>query len=150
MKAFKPIEKSKALYPGAKCLAVDLSGDLALTGGDSSVAGIYCASKNSVIQELNVGSGAVTDAVWAGTRAVVSTTSGFIKLYEDGSEIASFSGHSGEVTALAVHPSGDILASVGIDKSYILYDSSSLTQVVQVYTDSGKLEDSVSYIRSFS
>lgn len=122
---------------------MDPSGDLVLTGGKNGVAGVYCISKNSIIQELQVGSGTVTDAVWAGPRAVVSTSAGIIKVFENGSEMASYSGHAGAVTALAVHPSGDILASVGIDKSFILYDLTSSTQATQIYTDSGRRNDSL-------
>ena len=87
------------------------------------------------MQELEVGSGAVTDAIWAGTRAVISTSSGAVKIFENGYIISSFSGHRGTATALALHPSGDILASVGNDRSYILYDLESNTQATQVYTD---------------
>lgn len=136
--AFKPIEKSKSLYPGARSLSTDISGDRVLLGGDNGVAGIYSASQNKIVQEMEVGSGAVTDAIWAGTRAVVSTSSGVIKVFDDSSEIASFSGHAGKVTALALHPSGEILASVGVDKSYILYDLVSYKQATQIHTDAGK------------
>lgn len=132
---FQPVEKSKPLFPGARSLSADESGDLVLLGGDNGVAGVYSVSQNKVVQELEVGSGAVTDAIWAGARAIVSTSSGVIKIFEDGAEISSFNGHRGKVTALALHPSGDILASVGTDKSYILYDLASYTQATQVYTD---------------
>ena len=141
MKAFKPTERSEAIYPGAKTLSADSSGDLVLTGSDTGVAGVYCISKNSIIQELQVGSGTVTDAAWASSRAVVSTSKGIVKVFENGSETASFSGHAGTVAALAVHPSGEILASVGIDRSIILYDLTSSTQATQIYTDSGRPND---------
>lgn len=81
----------------------------------------------------------VTDTIWAGTRAVVATSSGNVKVYENGSDTFDFGGHAGEITALAVHPSGDILASVGLDKSYIFYDLTSHKQVLRVITDSCKL-----------
>ena len=138
VQAFKPIEKSKSLYPGARSLSIDESGDMVLLGGDNGVAGVYSASQNRIVQEIEVGSGAVTDAVWAGTRAVVSTSSGVIKVFDGASEVASFSGHAGKVTALALHPSGDMLASVGVDRSYILYDLTSYEQATQIYTDAGK------------
>lgn len=138
VQAFRPIEKSDSLYPGARSLSTDASGDLVLLGGDNGVAGVYSASQNKIVQEMEVGSGAVTDAVWAGSRAVVSTSSGVIKVFEGQSEVATFSGHAGKVTALAMHPSGDILASVGVDKSYILYDLTSYKQATQIYTDAGK------------
>ena len=80
----------------------------------------------------------VTDSLWAGNRIVTGTSAGTVKIFEDGNEIASFSGHAGEVTGLAVHASGDILASVGVDKSYILYDLTSFAQSLQIFTNSGK------------
>lgn len=135
---FQPVEKSKSLFPGARSLSTDESGDLVLLGGDNGVAGVYSASQNEIVQELEVGSGAVTDAIWAGGRAIISTSSGVIKVFENGAEVSSFSGHRGKVTALALHPSGDILASVGTDRSYILYDLVTYTQATQVYTDAGK------------
>ena len=126
------------MYPGAKSLSVDPSGDLVLTGSDSGIAGVYSVSKKSPVQELQTGPGTTTGAIWAGARAVASTSNGIVKVFDNESEIATFSGHAGEVAALAIHPSGDILASVGGDKSYILYDLTTLTQAVQIYTDSGR------------
>ena len=90
-----------------------------------------------MIQEFSVGS-LVTDSLWAGNRTVTGTSAGTVKILEDGNELASFSGHAGEVTGLAVHASGDILASVGVDKSYILYDLTSFAQSLQIFTNSGK------------
>lgn len=138
VQAFAPIVKSKPLYPGARSLSADVSRDMFLIGGGNGIAGVYQVSTNQIIQELEVGSGAVTDALWAGPRAVVSTSAGVIKVFDNGSETFAFSGHAGKITALALHPSGDILAAVGVDKSYILYDLDNSTQATQVWTDSGK------------
>ena len=90
-----------------------------------------------MVQEFSVGS-SVTNSLWAGNKTVTGTSAGTVKIIEDGNELASFSGHAGEVTGLAVHASGDILASVGVDKSYILYDLTSFAQSVQIFTNSGK------------
>ena len=130
--------KSESLYPRSRSLVADASHDTLLTGGDNGIAGIYQVSTNHIVQELEVGSGAVTDAAWAGSRAIVSTSLGVVKVFEKGLQTSTFSGHAGKITALAMHPSGDILASTGIDKSYILYDLENLSQATQVYTDSGK------------
>lgn len=89
------------------------------------------------MQELAVGT-TITDAIWAGNKAIVGTSAGTVKAFENGVETSSFSGHAGEVTALALHPSGDIFASVGMDKSYIFYDLMSYTQALQITTDSCK------------
>ena len=138
LQTFAPTVKSESLYPMAKSLVANASHDTLLTGGDNGIAGIYDVSTNEIVQELDVGSGTVTDAAWAGARAIVSTSSGVVKVFEDGLQTSTFSGHAGKIAALAMHPSGDILASAGIDKSYILYDLKNSTQATQVYTDSGK------------
>lgn len=51
--------------------------------------------------------------------------------------MASFGTHAGEVSALALHPSGDVVASVGVDKSYVLYDLTTSAVGTQVYSNSG-------------
>ncbi len=138
IQSFAQIKKSEALYPVTQSFALDTDGDLALLGGANGRAGVYSISQNKVVHELEVGTGAVTDALWAGDRAIFATSAGAVKIFEKGSETSSFSGHAGPVTALALHPSGDLLASVGIDKSYIFYDLTSSTQALQIATNSGK------------
>ena len=101
------------------------------------MAGLYSVSQNKVVQSLKVGSGPVTDCLWWNARAVFATESGTIKIFDGASEYASFLSHAGGVTALALHPCGEILASVGEDKSYVFYDLSSLKPITQIYTDSG-------------
>ena len=137
IQSFAPLNKSKSMYPGARTVSMDASGDLALLGGADGSAGIFSISQNKLVQEVSAGS-AVTDTLWAGNKAIVGTSAGTIKVFDNGTESASFSGHAGEVNGLALHASGEILASVGVDKSYILYDLTASTQVLQIYTDSGK------------
>lgn len=133
--SFAPLHVSKSLYTGARTISLDASGEMALLGGSDGIAGVFSISQNKLVQELAVGS-PVTDAIWAGSKAVVGTSAGMVKTFENGVEISSFSGHAGAVTALAVHPSGDILASVGVDKSYIFYDLKASTQALQTATNS--------------
>ena len=135
---FTPTQKSKSLYAGARTVSVDASGDLALLGGSDGKAGIFSISQNKLVQELSTGS-SVTDTLWAGSKAIVGTSSGLVKAFENGTEVSSFLGHAGAVTALALHPSGDILASVGVDKSYAFYDLTSFAQVLQIPTDSREI-----------
>lgn len=59
-------------------------------------------------------------------------------MLDNGQAVASFTSHAGAATGLALHPCGDLLLSVGVDKSFVYYDLSSMTVVSQVYTDSGK------------
>ena len=139
---FTPTQKSKSLYAGARTVSVDASGDLALFGGSDGTAGVFSISQNKLVQELPVGN-PVTDTLWAGSKAIVGTSSGIVKVFENGVEVSSFSAHAGAVTALALHPSGDILASVGVDKSYIFYDLTSSVQALQIFTNSGKIRYSL-------
>ncbi|KAJ5653821.1 hypothetical protein N7490_000824 [Penicillium lividum] len=136
--AFKPVEASESLYPGSRALSVDSTGDLALFGGADGVVGVYSLSQKSVVQTLKT-DGPVTDATWAGNKAVVGSATGTVKIFENGSEVASFTSHAGEVTAVAVHATGDIIASVGVDKSYVLYDLSTNNVITQIFTDSALL-----------
>ncbi|KAJ5629850.1 hypothetical protein N7528_003507 [Penicillium herquei] len=135
--SFKPVEPSQPLCPGGRALSVDSTGDLALVGGADGVVGIYSISQKNMVQTLKT-DGPVTDATWAGNKAVVGSATGSVKVFENGSEVASFASHAGEVTSVAVHATGDIVASVGVDKSYVLYDLSTNSVINQIFTDSGK------------
>jgi pre-mRNA-processing factor 19 len=125
---------SETLYPGASSLAVDEDGQLVIVGGSEGVAGVYSIADNKVQQSFKAGS-AITDAVWYGNQPVVSTTSGAVKVFGDSE--TTFTSHAGGANGLALHPSGDILASVGVDKSFVFYDLPGGRAVTQVYTDSG-------------
>lgn len=132
---YRSTSTSEPLYPDGSTLAVQ--DDLALVGGADGVAAIYSVSNQTVVQALKGGGGAITDGLWAGSRAVISTASGKVKVFEGQQELGSFSVHAGEAAGLALHPSGDILASVGGDKSYVLYDLEAGQFLTQVYSDSG-------------
>ena len=134
---FTPTQKSKPLYTGARIVSLDATGDLALLGGSDGTAGVFSISQKKLVQELPVGS-PVTDTLWTGSKSIIATSSGMVKAFENGVEVSSFSGHAGAVTALALHPSGDILASVGVDQNYTFYDLTSSVQVLQISTDSRK------------
>ncbi|KAI9678585.1 MAG: hypothetical protein M1817_005642 [Caeruleum heppii] len=133
---YKPTQISEALFSGAASLALDASGDLILTGGKDGVAGVYSISQSKLVQSFGGVSGTVTDVLWWGSRAVLSTTSGQVRIFDQGSELIGFDSHAGRVAAIALHPSGELLASVGVDKSFVLYDLSELKMVTQIYTDS--------------
>ncbi|KAJ5347571.1 uncharacterized protein N7506_000824 [Penicillium brevicompactum] len=139
---FKPTETSDALYPGARALSVNSNGELALVGGVDGVVGVYSLAQKSVVQTLQT-DGPVTDAKWAGEKAVVGSATGSVKVFENGAEVASFKAHAGEVTAVAVHATGDIVASVGVDKSYVIYDLATNTVASQIFTGAGKNTSSI-------
>lgn len=119
---------------------MDASGDFALIGGATGTAGIFSISRNAFLHELfAAGSvGGVTDSLWAGNLACFATSSGVVKIFENGSEVSSYYKHAGKVTALALHPSKAILASVGVDKSYVFYDLTTSAPAMQVFTNSSK------------
>lgn len=127
---------SEPLYPGSTAIAANETGDSVIVGGTDGVAGIFSISENKLQKSFKAGS-AITDAVWYGTDAVVSTSSGGVKVF--GNNETTFTSHAGRANGLAMHPSGDILASVGVDKSFVFYDLPRGAAVIQVYTDSGTL-----------
>ncbi|CAK7205364.1 hypothetical protein SEUCBS139899_008134 [Sporothrix eucalyptigena] len=93
----------------------------AIAGLDGNV-GIYAVAAHSLERTLAVGE-PLTTALWTeGTRIVLGTAKGAVKIYEAGAEKASIVCHAGAITGLAVHPAGRILASVGNDKTIVFYD----------------------------
>lgn len=135
--SYQPKENSDPLYPGGKTLSVHASGQLALVGGTDGSVGVYSLAEKRVVQAFQT-NGSVTDALWAGDKAVVASSIGTVKVFENGNEAASFNSHAGESNALALHATGDIVASVGADKSYVLYDLTTNSVVSQIFSDSCK------------
>lgn len=119
----------------ASSLAVE--SDYAAIGGLDGKADIYSIQANKVERSLDIGE-PVTATVWTGSKVILATSKGSVKVYDSGNEAASFEAHAGTVTGLAVHPGGRILASVGVDKSFIFYDLETLEQVSRGYTDAGR------------
>lgn len=110
-----------------------------MVGGVDGAVGVYSLPEKRVLTTLKIG-GTVTDAVWAGGKAVVASSTGLVKIFEGDAELAAFNSHAGEATALAVHPTGDIVASVGADKSYVLYDLATNSVITQVFSDACKYD----------
>ncbi|KAF2190226.1 Prp19-domain-containing protein [Zopfia rhizophila CBS 207.26] len=135
LESLDTINSTDSLYPGSAAVSVDEPGDLALFGGADGVAGVFSISQQQVVHVLKCGS-PVTATAWWGSRAVVATASGVVKVFENGDEVAQLGSHAGAITALSLHPSGAILASTGVDKSFIFYDLSSMKIASQIYTDS--------------
>ena len=125
---------SEPLYPGSSTVSLHESEDLALFGGADGVAGVYSLSKAKVVWALKAGS-AVTATAWWGKRAIVATSAGSVKIFEQGKEIAQVGSHAGAVTSVSLHPSGRILASAGADKRFALHDLSTFKTVSQVYVE---------------
>jgi pre-mRNA-processing factor 19 len=139
--SFDTIQATDALYPGARALAVNGSGDTALIGSADGVLGIFSISEQKVTAALKSGSGAVTAALWWESKPIIATAAGSVKAYGDAAsnaEAFELGSHAGRATSVALHPSGQILASTGEDKTYKLYDLASMKVVTQVLTPSGK------------
>ncbi len=128
------------MQPDGIVYSLHKSGDLALVGGSNGVVDVYSASQNQVQQSLKADSGVVTNALWIEDRAAVSTSKGKVLIFSplSGDEPGLFDAHSGSVTAITVHPSGDLLASVGADRKYVLYDLQTMKVLTEVATDSSK------------
>lgn len=127
-------------------MAVDETGDQVLVGGANGSAAVYSISQNKAVHSLKGDAGTVVDGVWWGSRPVIATSTGAVKIFDGASEIASFSQHAGAVTAVSLHPCGDILASVGADKSFILYDLQTMKPITQRSTDSGTSDSTLLHV----
>ena len=125
-------------FTGAKTLAVDETGDFFLCGDSDGDIGVYDLKQGAFTTRSNVGAGAVTCGAWANDKPVIATSSGAVVVTQGGSVQANFHQHAGAATDVAVHPGGDILASVGIDKSYVLYDLQQSKVLTQIFGDAGR------------
>lgn len=124
---------SEPLYSNTNFLAVNDSTQLAIIGGTEGVVGIFSIAEKKIQQSMEVGN-PITDGIWFAEHPVISTSSGLVKVL--GLDELSFSLHNGSANHLALHPCGDILASVGADKSFVLYDLAGKKSVCQIFTDS--------------
>ena len=119
-------------------MSLDSTGDLVLMGGSDGRAGVYSISQRKVVNTIDGGLGSITDGLWVDERTILASSTGSITVFKKDSKVSEFTGHAGGVNAIALHPSGDLLASVGVDKSYIFYDLASSSQATQIFTDCGK------------
>lgn len=139
--SFDELQSTEALYPGAKAIAVDATGDLVITGGSGGAAAVYSVSKKQMVATLKVSTGTVTDALWWDSKPVVATSSGHVKVFNNianGGDAQHLGSHAGAATAIALHPSGELLASVGVDKTYKIFDLTTMRQITSVTTPSRK------------
>jgi pre-mRNA-processing factor 19 len=121
--------------PQATSLA--LEGTYAAVAGLQGEATIYSTESDKLERSLPVNE-PITDAIWTGATLMFSTSKGSVKVFRNGSQVASLTEHAGPATALGLHPSGEILASVGSDKGIVFYDLSSYRRVSRTYTNSRK------------
>lgn len=126
-------------FTGAKFLAADHTGDFFLCGDSDGAMAIYDLQAGAFTTRSNLGAGAILGGGWCNDKPAVATSSGVVAIAEEGAVKAKFHQHAGAATAVAGHPSGEILVSVGVDKSYVLYDIHASKVATQVYGDVGKL-----------
>ena len=131
-------QSSEPTYPGAKFISLNKSGDVALVGGADGLAGIFSIAENKLVEPIVVGDGAITAGVFYEAHPVFATSTGAVKVFDGNKPTAVFTKHAGACRGLALHPSGDILASVGVDKSFVIYDLAQSKAVAQIYTEFGK------------
>lgn len=134
---FKPITTLETPCAEATFLSVRKSDNTALIGGQQG--GVYTVqASNGTVSTILSGTEPATAGVWAGSRIAIATSTGKVKIVEQEQEVASFQAHSGSISGIALHPTGDILASVSSDKSYALYDLETSQVLTQVHTSTGK------------
>ncbi|KAK3680112.1 hypothetical protein LTR78_000489 [Recurvomyces mirabilis] len=122
-------------FTGAKSLASDKTGDFFLCGDSDGAVGVYDLKAGAFTTRSNLKSGAILHGAWANDKPIVATSSGAVVVTSEGTVQAKFTQHAGAAKAVAVHPSEDILASVGSDRSYVLYDLQDNKVLTQVFTD---------------
>jgi len=138
--SFQTISSDAIPVPQATSIGVE--GDYAAIGGLKGDIGIYSIEAGKLERSLQVNE-PITDTIWSGSKIMLSTSKGSLKIYESGQEVASFTDHAGPVTALAMHPSGSIVASVGSDKSIVFYGLDTLQRAMRVFTDTCELMSSM-------
>ena len=138
IQSYKTTQSSEPLYPGSKFIALSKSGEVALVGGADGLGGVFSIGGNKLVQPIIVGDGEITDGVFYEANPVFATSTGAVKVYgQDSKPVATFTKHAGPCRGLALHPAGDILASVGVDKSFVIYDLAKSKAVSQIYTEHG-------------
>lgn len=126
----------------ATSIAVEGSGNYAAVTGLDGSLDIFSVAAQKLERELEVEE-PLTTAVWSETKILVGTSKGSVKIFEAGNEVASLKEHAGAVTGLAVHPSGLILASVGVDKTIAMYDLETRARVSRAHSNACMFDTTV-------
>ncbi|OBT58549.1 hypothetical protein VE04_02149 [Pseudogymnoascus sp. 24MN13] len=111
---------------------VDAPAAQPLVGGSDGAA-VVDVETGAVAETLAKGESVLAGA-WAGEKAVLlvkAGNGGVVKVFEGAKEVGSIAAHAGPVNGVAVHPTGVVVASVGKDKSFVVYDLESTKAVAQ-------------------
>lgn len=133
---FKPVSSINTPSADLSFLCVSKPSNAALIGSRQGGAFVFQPSDGSVNAIVPESEG-VTAGLWIGSRVAVGTPHGKVQILENGQQIASFTSHSGSVSGLSLHPSGEILASASTDGTYALYDVEANRPLTQVQASSG-------------
>lgn len=134
--SFETASSTSLPFAQVSALAVEEQGAYAAVSSAQGDAAIYAVDEGKVERQLSVGE-PVTDQLWAGTKLVLATAKGSVKVLDGGQEVASVAEHAGAATGLALHAGGEILASVGADKQVVFYDIATMAVVARCFADSG-------------
>jgi pre-mRNA-processing factor 19 len=108
---------------GITCLAMQADGRRAATGGNDKTVIVYDVGENRQEGVLSGHSKKVTDVGMAGDVVVSSSADCTACVWRGGEEVHSFAElHSKAVTAVALHPLHDYLATAGEDSSWSVCD----------------------------
>ena len=133
----------RLLPPSSRALALDQTGNYAFLGGTDGSACIYSFPKQETVRMFDVGDSAINDLIslesGSGLRCAAASADGSVRIFENDTNIDEYSAHFGNVSALSAHPAGELIASVGEDKSFVMYSIIQKKVLSQVYTDSGKI-----------
>lgn len=142
LQAFSPATAVKVLESQGRALSLNASTGVAAIGGADGSNSVYSVATQKVLQSAP-GNGVAIHDVAVGNQGgkpftIIGTANGEVAVISEGGDAVSFAAHSGPVAGLALHPTGDILASVGLDKSIVLRDLAGQREVSRIVTDSGK------------
>lgn len=125
------------LSSAGSSLALDTTRSVALVGGADGSSATWSVTGKEVLQGAQGDGNAIQDVlIWKEAMPVLATASGEVSVLENGAKALSFTAHAGPATALALHPSGDILASVGQDKTVVMYDLTEQKEIARIISDS--------------
>lgn len=143
--------------------SIDKGGKQVVIGGADGSGAIYNFPKDEVVRNLDFGDGQTNDctcldfatklqfavALSTGERdwmpypytvvrelhLLTHLFTGEVKIFDGDFPEGAFHDHAGSANALALHPGRRILASVGDDKTVVLYDVSKMAKLAQFATD---------------
>ncbi|KAM7207426.1 Pre-mRNA-processing factor 19 [Naviculisporaceae sp. PSN 640] len=129
---FGPVGTTELTITQPETLAVQQAH--AAIGGLDGKLDIYSIDAKQVERSLDIGE-PITATVWTENKVFLATSKGSVRALVSGEERANFQAHAGQVTGLSLHPGGRIVASTGVDKSFVFYDIEELKVVSHIYTD---------------